>query len=96
MTTTTDDPLIAERLPWVARAACRGLTRTMYDWETQHGSPAAEMLRRARSLCQGCEVRQPCLLYALDMFTITDDHGLWGGTTRDERRALRVRRRVSY
>ena len=40
----------------------------------------------AKALCSGCQVRPVCLLYALETNQAT---GVWGGTTDDERRALR-------
>jgi WhiB family redox-sensing transcriptional regulator len=41
----------------------------------------------ARQICASCPVRQPCLDYALS-HAIT--HGIWGGLTERDRRALRV------
>jgi hypothetical protein len=40
----------------------------------------------ARQVCATCPVRQPCLDYAISN-RIT--HGIWGGLTERERRALR-------
>lgn len=44
---------------------------------------------RAKALCGGCEVRTECLAYALDHRI---EHGIWGGMTERERRALLRRR----
>ncbi|WP_317446818.1 WhiB family transcriptional regulator [Streptomyces collinus] len=44
---------------------------------------------RAKVLCGGCEVRTECLAYALDQRI---EHGIWGGMTERERRALLRRR----
>ncbi|MET8584912.1 WhiB family transcriptional regulator [Streptomyces collinus] len=44
---------------------------------------------RAKALCGGCEVRTECLAYALDQRI---EHGIWGGMTERERRALLRRR----
>ncbi|MEV7991282.1 WhiB family transcriptional regulator [Streptomyces sp. NPDC086077] len=46
---------------------------------------------RAKALCSGCPVRTECLAYALDERI---GHGIWGGMTERERRAL-LRRRPS-
>ena len=42
----------------------------------------------ARRICASCPVRQPCLEFALS-HGIT--HGIWGGLTERDRRALRTR-----
>lgn len=39
----------------------------------------------AREYCHGCEVRSPCLEYAL---TNRIDYGVWGGMTEQERRRI--------
>ncbi|MGW1617353.1 WhiB family transcriptional regulator [Streptomyces sp. NPDC002285] len=44
---------------------------------------------RAKAVCSGCLVRTECLAYALDNRI---EHGVWGGMTERERRALRRRR----
>lgn len=43
----------------------------------------------AKSLCMGCEVRSPCLEYAL---ANTERHGIWGGKSERERRAIAAHR----
>ena len=45
--------------------------------------------REAEKVCAGCEVREPCLEYALAHY---EDHGIWGGTSRNERRRIRAQR----
>jgi hypothetical protein len=40
----------------------------------------------ARRVCAACPVRQPCLDYAISNRIV---HGIWGGLTERERRALR-------
>ncbi|MET7743453.1 WhiB family transcriptional regulator [Streptomyces sp. NPDC005385] len=44
---------------------------------------------RAKALCSGCPVLTECLSYALDQRI---EHGVWGGMTERERRALLRRR----
>lgn len=39
----------------------------------------------ARALCAGCPFIVSCLEKALDL---GDQHGIWGGTTREERRKM--------
>ena len=47
-------------------------------------NPADEA--RAKAVCADCPVREACLAYAINT---GEDFGVWGGTTPDERRALR-------
>jgi WhiB family redox-sensing transcriptional regulator len=44
---------------------------------------------QTKALCTGCPVRTECLAHALDHRI---EHGVWGGTTERERRALLRRR----
>jgi WhiB family redox-sensing transcriptional regulator len=57
--------------------------------------PAILQTEEAKQVCRRCHVRQQCLEWALE----TDqDHGVWGGMSEDERRALKrrsARRRMS-
>jgi WhiB family redox-sensing transcriptional regulator len=39
-------------------------------------------------VCRRCDVREPCLAWALES---GQDHGVWGGLSEDERRALKRR-----
>ena len=47
----------------------------------------------AKRICARCPLQQPCLDYAIAA-RVSGRHvaGVWGGTTEDERRAIRVRR----
>ncbi len=49
--------------------------------------PALDQVSQAKAVCAGCRVQQPCLDFALATGQI---HGVWGGTTEEER--LRLRR----
>jgi WhiB family redox-sensing transcriptional regulator len=42
--------------------------------------------RRAKQVCAACQVQQRCKQWALDR---PEEHGIWGGTTKRERRQLR-------
>lgn len=46
--------------------------------------------RRAKAVCGECPVRRPCLEFALDHDLV---HGIWGGTTPQDRQAWRGGRR---
>jgi WhiB family redox-sensing transcriptional regulator len=68
---------------WGDRAACRGADLSVFF-------PArGESAGPARQVCAGCPVRQPCLEFALGHGEV---HGIWGGLTVRDRRALRTRR----
>jgi len=43
----------------------------------------------AKQVCAVCTVRQECLDYAVANF---EQHGIWGGLTRDERRSMHGQR----
>ena len=47
--------------------------------------PGARQTAQAKAVCARCPVRAECLGYALDSGL---DHGIFGGTTADERRRL--------
>ena len=65
---------------WRELAACRGAGLDLFFPER------GESAEPARRVCAACPVRQPCLDYAISN-RIT--HGIWGGLTERERRALR-------
>lgn len=44
--------------------------------------------KRAKEICGRCPVKDPCLQEAMDQKI---DHGIWGGLSVKERRALRKR-----
>ncbi|MFJ3310654.1 WhiB family transcriptional regulator [Streptomyces sp. NPDC086549] len=67
---------------WSEHAACRAA-----DPDELFVEGAAQ--GRAKAVCTGCVVRTECLAYALDNRI---EHGVWGGMTERERRALLRRR----
>ena len=72
---------------WQRRAACRGPESTVFFPppfpERREERELRE--RRAKAICASCAVRADCLDYAL---RIREPHGVWGGLTEAERRAL--------
>ena len=66
---------------WRTRGACQSS-----DPETFFPAPT-DTPDAAIALCRGCPVAGPCLAWALDA---GDCHGVWGGTTGRERRAMLV------
>ena len=65
---------------WMPKAACRDSGVSAYF--PARGESAAF----AKATCAGCPVCADCLQYALDDPEL---HGIWGGTSERERRALR-------
>jgi WhiB family redox-sensing transcriptional regulator len=76
-----------ERRDWWRSAACREMDPELFFPVGTRG-PSAGEIDRAKEVCAGCRVRRQCLQYALATHQM---HGVWGGTTEDERQ-LRVRR----
>jgi hypothetical protein len=66
---------------WRTRGVCQSV-----DPETFFPAPS-EPADAAIALCRTCEVQGACLAWALD---VGDCHGVWGGTTPRERRAMLV------
>ena len=72
---------------WQRRAACRGpASELFFPPATPEARPVREAREaRAKAICGGCPVTEPCLRYAL---TIREPLGIWGGLNEAERRAL--------
>lgn len=67
---------------WSDRAACRAA-----DPEELFADGVGQ--NKSKVICFGCPVRTECLAHALDNRI---EHGVWGGMTERERRALLRRR----
>ena len=66
--------------PWMRQANCVDADPALFFPE--RGEPSAP----AKAICLACPVRVECLNYAL---SINERHGIWGGTSENERRVLR-------
>jgi WhiB family redox-sensing transcriptional regulator len=71
---------------WMARGKCREMPPAMFFPSDGVGVDVA------RRICVDCEVRSPCLEYAL---ANRIDHGVWGGASERERRRIARRRRMA-
>jgi WhiB family transcriptional regulator, redox-sensing transcriptional regulator len=69
---------------WMPRAACRGEDPELFFPIAAVG-PALTQVHAAKAVCSRCAVRARCLSYALT----TRQTGIWGGTTQEERHAMR-------
>ncbi len=76
------------RRDWWRSAACLEADPELFFPVAAHG-PGARELARAKAVCSACLVRRQCLQYAL----ATHQHGVWGGTSEDERQARARRER---
>ena len=74
------------RTTWMALGACRQSDPELFFPISTTGY-AAEQIWAAKEVCARCPVHEHCRSYALR--TMPD--GIWGGTTREERIAERVR-----
>jgi WhiB family transcriptional regulator, redox-sensing transcriptional regulator len=75
-------PVMSALGGWRNRAACRGTDLAVFF------PGRGESAEPARQICARCPVRQPCLEFALSHGIV---HGIWGGLTDRDRRALRTR-----
>jgi WhiB family redox-sensing transcriptional regulator len=69
---------------WMPRGACQGQDPELFFPIAATG-PALAQVIAAKAVCFRCAVRAACLSYAL----ATGQAGIWGGTTQEERHALR-------
>ena len=74
-------------MDWRDRAACLDEDPELF-FPIGNTGPAILQIEEARAVCMRCEVREECLQWALES---GQDHGVWGGLSEDERRALKRR-----
>jgi WhiB family transcriptional regulator, redox-sensing transcriptional regulator len=71
-------------LDWQGLAACQSADPDLFF--PVSGTGWAGQVEKAKALCAECPVRSQCLRYAISK---NEDHGVWGGMTRDERIQVR-------
>ena len=79
---------------WRASGACLSADPDLFFPIAAAGF-VGRQITEARRICAGCQVRQQCLDFAL---RTGETHGIWGGTTPEERiaaRRQRLRRRAA-
>lgn len=74
-------------MDWRHDAACRDVDPELF-FPIGNTGPALLQIEEAKSVCRRCPVSEPCLYWAIDT---GQDAGVWGGTSEDERRALKRR-----
>jgi WhiB family transcriptional regulator, redox-sensing transcriptional regulator len=75
----------AEGTDWRDHAACRRLDPDLFFPVSTSGASLPQ-IEKARRACERCPVLTACLCWALDSGQVS---GIWGGTTEEERRAMR-------
>ena len=75
------------RPDWCSLAACQSADPEIFFPISSLGAGAREVAR-AKAVCGQCQVQAQCLSYALASRQV---HGVWGGTTDEERQLLRDR-----
>lgn len=74
-----------EDLSWQDFASCQYVDGDL--WFPEKGGST----REAKQVCASCGVQQICLDFALT-HPLTSRHGIWGGTSEQERRRMRAAR----
>lgn len=72
---------------WYQNAACRGQDPELF-FPLGVSGPALRQLNEAKLVCAGCPVQFLCLEWAIQSGI---EHGVWGGMSEEERRALKRR-----
>ncbi|HYB88349.1 MAG TPA: WhiB family transcriptional regulator [Streptosporangiaceae bacterium] len=76
---------------WWPRAACRTVDPDLFFPASADG-PSVMQIAVAKAVCARCEVRHECLAFAL---STGQRHGVWGGTSPNERQRLRNKARAA-
>jgi WhiB family redox-sensing transcriptional regulator len=74
-------------MDWRHKAACLNEDPELF-FPIGNTGPALAQIEEAKLVCRRCEVREKCLQWALDA---GQDHGVWGGTSEEERRSMKRR-----
>jgi len=77
--------LLCRPAAWVLRAACLGVEDPDIFFPNGERGRALAQMEDARKVCEECPVRKECLALALGT---GERHGMWGGTTPEERVAI--------
>lgn len=86
MRSTLIDALAIGELSWQDYANCRGADADLFFPERGAST------RKAKAICNACEVREECLDFAI---TNGEKFGIWGGMSERERRRVRRQRTIT-
>lgn len=73
-------------LDWLDAGACRDEDPDLF-FPVASAGPGLVQVAAAKAVCARCAVRERCLRFAL---AASQDHGVWGGMSEEERRAIRL------
>jgi WhiB family redox-sensing transcriptional regulator len=79
----TDLLVLPARQAWMADAACIGRTPLFFGMAGERPERRIRREARARQVCAGCPVREPCR----EMARLNGENGFWGGESEEERAA---------
>jgi len=74
-------------MDWRDQAACLTENPELF-FPVGNTGPALLQIEEAKKVCARCRVKDKCLHWALEA---GQDHGVWGGMSEDERRAMKRR-----
>ncbi|AXK37504.1 WhiB family transcriptional regulator [Streptomyces armeniacus] len=72
---------------WRATSACRDEEPELF-FPVGDTGPALAQIEEAKAVCRRCPAMDSCLNWALEN---GQDHGVWGGTSEDDRRRMKRR-----
>ncbi|MBX3312324.1 MAG: WhiB family transcriptional regulator [Microbacteriaceae bacterium] len=75
-------------MDWRDKAACLTVEDPELFFPVGNTGPALDQIEKAKAICATCSVTDNCLQYALET---SQDSGVWGGLSEDERRTLKRR-----
>ncbi|HZQ56387.1 MAG TPA: WhiB family transcriptional regulator [Acidimicrobiales bacterium] len=78
-------PVLGHNEGWRAHAACAEVDHELF-FPVGVTGPAVPQIAAAKAVCADCAVRAACLEFAI---VTNQEYGVWGGTSEEERRALR-------
>ncbi len=82
---TRSEALSAADDDWRDLAACRDTDPDLF-FPVGTTGPAIVQIESAKTVCNDCEAKAPCLEFAL---ATNQDSGVWGATSEEDRRQLR-------
>lgn len=74
-------------MDWRSRAACLTEDPELF-FPIGNTGPALVQIEEAKAICRQCPVIDTCLKWAMET---SQDAGVWGGMSEDERRSLKRR-----
>lgn len=75
-------------MDWRHRSACLDEDPELFFPVGQRGLQVLLQVEEAKAVCRRCDVREECLTWSI---ASGQEHGVWGGTSEEERRSIRRR-----